>query len=352
MSSIARLTILTLTLLAHREVSAAGPSTDQAAADAAKVKARGLVTRAAEAFRAGRFADAGADYLQAHDVLVAHQLPTKPELLYNAAFAFDRAGRCVRAAELYARFVELDPKAVTRSPELSARIEQSRACAPEVTVASTPSGASVTIDGVARGTTPLALRLEAGDHAVALALPGHEGFEGTLTVERGRSATFTRTLAPRSAPTVAALPRDDVGGAVHRDELRADVDAPAVSDRTWVWVSGGAGAVALTAAVVLRALSMSAVDDYEAELSRQLALPSSGRSSSLVRDGEDRAVAYEVASNVSLGLAVVGLGAAVYLWATAPSPDAPSADAPSTGSSGLSIAIDPTTRTAGVVLPW
>lgn len=75
---------------------------------------------------------------------------------------------------------------------------------------SSPAGASVSIDGVARGKTPLlGLRLAANKaHAVKIKLVGHETWSSRLTPTDGRNPPLVATLKPVGGSTpVAAAPR-------------------------------------------------------------------------------------------------------------------------------------------------
>ena len=57
------------------------------------------------------------------------------------------------------------------------KIRATLVAAGELTVASTPAGATVFIDGVRRGVTPLALELPLGDHTVIVERTGFQRFE-------------------------------------------------------------------------------------------------------------------------------------------------------------------------------
>ncbi|HUE85351.1 MAG TPA: PEGA domain-containing protein [Vicinamibacterales bacterium] len=76
---------------------------------------------------------------------------------------------------------------------------------------STPAGAIVTIDGVARGTTPIAVRgLELGARRVSVSRPGYQAAERQVTLTEARpSRTLDVDLVPvarASAPTAATAP--------------------------------------------------------------------------------------------------------------------------------------------------
>ena len=72
-------------------------------------------------------------------------------------------------------------------------------------VSSTPSGASVTVDGTLSGTTPLSLRaVTAGVHTVVLTLDGYTPFTTTVTVPPGQTVQAAYTLAAAGTPAVTA----------------------------------------------------------------------------------------------------------------------------------------------------
>lgn len=300
-----------------------------ARSDAARREARALIERAIRAYRAGKLVDAGELYLEAHRVVADGGLTEKPELLYNAALAFDEAGLCDRAAELYDRFLLARPEALQNERALARRVQDARACAPEVRVESAPPGASVSIDGAPRGTAPVLLRLRAGRHQLALVLAGHEGAEETFVVQAGQPlrveralgrltppATRDEALAGSSATKLGAAPALPPRPAPPLGETGVQVPAfaPASGPPALTWAGGAVGVAALGLGIVARVLSAAAVDRYESELERQLRLPSAERSSAGVREDEALAVRWEVVSNASLGAAALGAAVAVTAW--------------------------------------
>jgi len=85
----------------------------------------------------------------------------------------------------------------------------------QVSLTSTPAGASVTIDGKPVGVTPLTYTLPLGPHAISISLAEHADAARTVTVQRGETATIAVDLA-RAAPRLRKLPLVvlGVGGAV------------------------------------------------------------------------------------------------------------------------------------------
>ncbi len=83
-----------------------------------------------------------------------------------------------------------------------------RADTARLLVRSTPAGASVTIDGAGRGTTPLALRdLELGTRTLVISRPGYVAAERRITLTADRpSRSIEVALVPIAAATRPATP--------------------------------------------------------------------------------------------------------------------------------------------------
>jgi hypothetical protein len=66
-----------------------------------------------------------------------------------------------------------------------------------VTVHSSPPGASILIDGVYQGTTPFTVSgLNQGNHIIRLALSGYYDYEGTIYIIAGQTTNAFGTLPP------------------------------------------------------------------------------------------------------------------------------------------------------------
>jgi hypothetical protein len=87
-------------------------------------------------------------------------------------------------------------------------------------VSSTPSGASITVDSVAKGTTPNTIPdLSAGTHTVKMTKSGYVDFSGTVTVIAGKTQPLNVNLVSGSQPgpspigsTPTPTPYQPVGG--------------------------------------------------------------------------------------------------------------------------------------------
>lgn len=63
-----------------------------------------------------------------------------------------------------------------------------------VSISSTPNGASIFIDGVYRGTTPLTMTLSPNTHDIKLLLDKYDTISDYFTIQSGKSITYTKTL--------------------------------------------------------------------------------------------------------------------------------------------------------------
>ena len=77
-----------------------------------------------------------------------------------------------------------------------------------VSVASTPAGAAIKVDGKPQGTTPKSgLRLRPGMHTVELALDGHDSWSGRVEVKAGEAARVRPSSRPSRNPSPCPRPR-------------------------------------------------------------------------------------------------------------------------------------------------
>jgi hypothetical protein len=273
-------TLLVIALLA------AAPASEN---DAERVKE--MVGEALDAFDAGRFEEAAQLYLQAHEALVSAKLPEKPMLFFNAGLAYERAGICERAAEMFDRFAAQDRTAL-EYPDFVERRRKADACAPSLRIESRPSGARVSIDGSERGVTPLELRVRSGRHRIGLALAAHEPLEDEIEVTEPQAHTFAlRAMPPPKieppAPVIA-------------------LEASPIGPPVLLWTSTGVLASAVIAASILAVMSSQRVEVYRGE----------GTVEEL-NDARGDAISFAHGRNAALVTAgVAALGVAGGIWWT------------------------------------
>jgi hypothetical protein len=275
----------------------------------ARSQAKAMVEDAARAFRAARYEEAAKLYLEVYDFAAKNDLPARPELLLNAGIAFERTGRCERVVELFARYLEAKPE--DRTEDLTLRMKKAEACAPEITFETTPPGATVTIDGQPRGSTPLVLRLRAGSHTVRL--EGLRAIEESVVVREGEPATIARVLhvepepEPQPAPVLDLAPPPPPPPpieVVHVEEKGSGYGTAA-------WITGAGTVAALGTGIALTLLSRSAFDRQEEERAR----PAELIDSSLVRSAQDDSIAFAIGGDVAFGVAgALAITTGILLW--------------------------------------
>ena len=334
-----------------------------------KKRARAALAEAKAAFAKKDYANAGAKYLEAHEILVAGGLPAPPALLYNGGLSYSLLGACEKAVGPFEAFAAQAKKKI--SPKVAEQIAEARRCAPEVAIDSTPASAEVRIDGEVRGVTPLSVPLRAGEHRVVLRLAGYLEISETIRVEAGRPRALAKTLvsvartgrvtvrvadgsrvflddAPVGVGPLEEVRDLDAGahtvrlerdGCVERRRVvevtagdrhevafsaecaalpappppappAAAVETRVGGDDTVAWIVGGAGASALVVGGVLFALSASARADIDAELEK----PDGMRDATLIGELNDDIKRNNAIGGVAVALGAVGVGVAVVLF--------------------------------------
>jgi hypothetical protein len=84
-----------------------------------------------------------------------------------------------------------------------------------LSVATSPAGATIFIDGTQRGVSPATIPgLSAGSHTLLLKLNGYQDFSAPVTVTAGQTQTSTISLSPVAAAAAAtpAIPRNKTPG--------------------------------------------------------------------------------------------------------------------------------------------
>jgi tetratricopeptide (TPR) repeat protein len=157
-----------------------------------------------------KVAEATAEYeraLMAYDK--SFELDPRASVLLQTAVLSARLERWVDAATRYKRAmaeteIPLDAKSRAKA---QAALDQVMLSLGLVTLTVIPEGATITVDGVELGLTPLAepLMLAPGEHAVSLAAEGYLPTETRITVEGGSESERSFELKP--VPVVVEKPR-------------------------------------------------------------------------------------------------------------------------------------------------
>jgi tetratricopeptide (TPR) repeat protein len=233
--------------------SAAAQPTAQRDARAEAIRKYG---EGSKAFEQKRYKDAIDLFLE------ADALSPSPALAYNTALAYEAMGDAASALRWAREYLRRAPSADDRKQvqtsieKLEARLREKGI--QQVTVLSTPPGATVVVDDRPLGVTPWTGELRPGSHRVALRLAGHQQAERTFELRADRALELTLSLeveeAPRVVPT-AIRPQPDTAPAPAIDNSSANA----------LTISGivalGAGVAGLGVALGLEVARAGAEDD-------------------------------------------------------------------------------------------
>lgn len=170
----------------------------------AKAQARVLFEKGANAYRDGRFYDAVDIFLE------TNRLYPDPKLSFNVAKAFEGLGNQSGALRFYREYLRRLPDAPDKK-EVDGHVEQlelllSLKGLQQLTVSSTPEGATLTLDGQAVGVTPWTGETFAGKHRVAVEVAGYQQNERVVEVDVHRARDFDFELAALPKPAPPRLP--------------------------------------------------------------------------------------------------------------------------------------------------
>lgn len=255
--------VSTLLLLAVLSAPSAARAAEPTAED--RERARALLFDGRDKLKAGDAEAAVRCFQAAHAIMgvpttgldLAKGLMALGKLIQARTVALD-VSRMPPAAGEPAAFVKARESARKLAEELVARIP-----ALVITTKDPPGGgaAQVTVDGaqVPADVMGLPWRVDPGEHVVTAEAPGFQAERRTVRVAEGATATVELTLSPgidTAPPLVAqgisAPPARHPGPHVTpegRDVTTAEVEARRRMIPSWVWISGGAGIIAIGAGV-------------------------------------------------------------------------------------------------------
>lgn len=254
--------------------------------------ARQRFREATEAYRDGRYS-AAASLFEAADRLTPH-----PSTRYNAATAWEEAGEAARAATGYEAALSVPTFDVAQRKVAEERLASLERGLGKILVPR-PLGAFVTVDHVQRAPVPATFYLLPGTYQLQVEYQGKTS-QNPLSVVAGREhdvkLDFPDSQPPLAAPKAALEP------------VNAPLIPPAdsgISQKTWGWISVGAGVALGGAAVVLGLRALSARDEFVA----------SGNTNA---DAHDSASDLRLATNVLWGGATAAGITGLVLVLTAP----------------------------------
>jgi tetratricopeptide (TPR) repeat protein len=222
------------------------PTPDPASAEGKRAEGKARYERGVEAYSAGRFKDAIDLFLQ------ADALAPSAALSFNIARACEKIGDDAASLQWYRDFRRRAPDA-KNGADVDARIHSLEAVlakkgVQQLTIMSTPSGATVIVDEQPVGVTPYTGQLPPGVHKLVLTLKGYSDVEQKLELAADHAQDVSVPLVVAPEPTAAPDAAAPLGGSVGTTSAPANEH---VGPRfgIWPWVGLGAGAVSLGGAL-------------------------------------------------------------------------------------------------------
>lgn len=239
------------------EARADAPS-DEAAMEQRRAAAKAKYQQGAEAYSAGHYKDAVDSFL------AADQLAPSAPLSFNIARAYEKLSDDAGALRWYRDYLRRNPdaaNAATVRPLIAALAENLRKKGvQQLTVLTSPAGATVTVDDQPVGVTPWTGELPPGEHRLLLSLRGYADAQRAISLvadqpldtnvhleQQAQTNAQVASPPPVAAPSVPTAPTSD---ATHGKKLGI---VP--------WVTLGAGAAALGGALTFEILRRSAEND-------------------------------------------------------------------------------------------
>lgn len=266
--------------------------------DPARAKAVELYGAGQEAYAAGRFKDAIDYFLQ------ADATKRSASFAYNIALAYEQMGDDAKTLQWAREYVRRKPAAGDRATmdALVERMQKSLAAKglQQVTVLSTPPGATVHVNGAPAGVTPWTGTLSPKEHVLYLEAAGREPTTHAFVLPADRAIDVMVTL-PERQPQPAAPVAPVAPTTAPVAPTRVD-DGATVS--WWTWTALGLGAAGLGASLTFELLRAGAESDAQDAMTQ-------------IEAGEhaDRMESHQLAARVTLGLGAgfAALGAGLLI---------------------------------------
>jgi tetratricopeptide (TPR) repeat protein len=213
------------------------------------------------AYQEGRYRDAVERFKE------ADALAPSPLLSFNIAKVYERMGDNRSALGSYRAYLRRLPNADNQQAvrERIVALEQTLKASgvQQLTVSSTPAGATVAIDNVTRGVTPWTGELIPGPHTLALHLAGYRESVSEIELPAEHAIDVETPLVAGPEPVTPPPPDDEAltGGVSSRAApVLPLAEASGLAPRWWTWAMFGGGAAAFIGAGAFE-LSRSSLED-------------------------------------------------------------------------------------------
>jgi hypothetical protein len=253
-----QLTAVCVLVTASVPALAQSAPSEEAVAEQRRLDAKTKYEQGVEAYRQGRYTEAVEQFL------AADRLAPSAPLSFNIAKAYEKLRDTAGALRWYRDYLRRDPQA-KNATEVGMLVKSlaktlSEKGVQQVTVISTPVGATVLVDDRPVGVTPWTGQLPPGKHQVLLNLRGYADAqrEVDLPVDAPLDVSVRLEEAKTATPSPAAN-----GGTTTIIQNVAPTESPKERKGLgpWPWISFGVGGAALGGALVFELMRRSAESD-------------------------------------------------------------------------------------------
>ncbi|HVY30614.1 MAG TPA: PEGA domain-containing protein [Polyangiaceae bacterium] len=234
----------------------AGNAPDPTTEEGKRAEGKARYERGVEAYSAGRYKDAIDLFLQ------ADSLAPSAALSFNIARAYEKISDDASTLQWYRDFRRRAPDA-KNGPEVDEHIHQlelvlAKKGVQQLTVLSTPFGATVVVDEQPVGVTPYTGQLAPGAHKVSLRLRGYADSEHRVELAADRAQDLVVPLVPaRERPATPGAGGEEPASSGEGARTATGGAVPPPPDHAasgprfgiWPYVGLGAGALALGGAL-------------------------------------------------------------------------------------------------------
>jgi tetratricopeptide (TPR) repeat protein len=246
----------------------AGSAPDPTTPEGKRAEGKVRYERGAEAYAKGRFTDAIDLFLE------ADALAPSAALSFNIARAYEKIGDGAQTLRWYRDFRRRAPDA-KNGPEVDQRIavlekELAKKGVQQLTILTSPAGATVIVDDQPVGVTPFTGQFPPGRHRVVTSLRGYADTAQDVELSADHARDLNIPLIPDTRPPAAAGHAPDPAAPL--GSTSAPIPASNEPDRPagprfgiWPWIGLGAGAVALGGAGAFELARRGAERDAESD---------------------------------------------------------------------------------------
>ncbi len=267
---------------------------EEGPSEEARAAAREAYGRGQTAFDAGDYENALAAFQEAYEAV------PNPIVLVSIANSEERLGDVRAAVETLEQYLEERADAPDRE-EIELRLADLRSRPAHLDISSTPTGASITLDGEAREeVTPAEIEVPAGEHTIGLSLEGYEDSTETVTVSFGERIEHAPVLA-EAEPVADEFGEEGEGDEYDTEEEETEEIEEEEGVSAGVWVTSAIAGVSLITGTVLGFLALSQQSEFDD-------MPTT--------DTADKGELFALFADVGFGLAAAMAITAVVLYLT------------------------------------